>query len=64
MKNKKRKQRPQPSRDFWLDTDCCWFCKNRNGCGGCKVLKKYNKEYGNKKYEYKQKARRNYKYEI
>ena len=57
MKNKRRKQRPQPPRDFWLDTDCCWFCKNRNGCGGCKVLKRYV-------YEYKQKARRNYKYEI
>ena len=57
MKNKKRKQRPQPSRDFWLDTDCCWFCKNRNGCGGCKVLKR-------EVYERKQKARRNYKYEI
>ena len=57
MKNKRRKQRPQPSRDFWLDTDCCWFCKNRNGCGGCKILKRYV-------YERKQKARRNYKYEI
>lgn len=53
MKNKKRKQRPQPSRDFWLNTDCCWFCKNRNGCGGCKVLKR-------EVYEHKCKTRRNY----
>lgn len=55
MKIKKRKQRPEPPKIFWLDTDCCWFCTGakRNGCGGCKVLKKYNREYGNKKYEFK-----------
>ena len=57
MKQKKIKQRPQTPRDFWLDTDCCWACKNRNGCGGCKFLKNYNKEYGNKKYEFKQQTK-------
>lgn len=62
MKDKKRKQRPQPPKIFWLDTDCCWACKNRNGCGGCKFLKKYNKEYGNKKYEFKQQTRIDSKY--
>lgn len=40
-KDKHRKQRPEPPRWFWLDTDCCWKCKNRNGCGGCKFLKQY-----------------------
>lgn len=43
MKAKKRKQRPQPPKYFNLDTDNCWFCKNRNHCGGCKLLKKYSK---------------------
>ena len=43
MSKSKRKQRPQPPKYFWTDTDNCWFCKNRNNCGGCKVLKDYNK---------------------
>ena len=38
-KNKKRKPRPQPPHWYWLDSDNCWQCKNRNGCGGCKFLK-------------------------
>lgn len=40
-KEHKRKPRPEPPKDFFLDTDNCWFCKNRNGCGGCKFLKQY-----------------------
>ena len=52
MKYKIRKQRPQPPQWFWADTDNCWACKNRNGCGGCKFLKRYM--YGTK-----QKTRRN-----
>lgn len=40
----KRKKRPEPPRHFWLDTDDCWFCKNRKGCNGCKILKRYNAE--------------------
>jgi hypothetical protein len=50
MKIKKRKQRPQPPKYFWTDTDCCWFChgKKRNGCGGCKFLKEYNYELKSK----------------
>ena len=55
MKNKIRKQRPQPPQWFAYDTDCCWCCKNRNRCGGCKFLKRYI--YGTK-----QKARRNSKF--
>ena len=37
----KRKVRPQPPHHIWLDVDGCWFCDNRNGCGGCKVMKEY-----------------------
>lgn len=38
---KRRKMRPQPPRYFWPDTDGCWMCENRNGCSGCKFLKRY-----------------------
>jgi hypothetical protein len=37
----KRKVRPQPPRYAWFELDGCWFCKNRKGCGGCKVMKRY-----------------------
>ena len=39
MGKAKRKMRPQPP--FWwtLDNDNCWFCKNRNNCGRCRILK-------------------------
>lgn len=43
MKNKKRKRRPQPPKWFDYNTDNCYKCKNRNGCGGCKFLKRYIK---------------------
>lgn len=39
MGKTKRKPRPQPPKWFWLDTDGCWFCKNRNNCNGCRILK-------------------------
>ena len=51
-KIKYRKARPQPPKYFWLDADNCWFCKNRNNCNGCKVLKKYIKEKGKKRNKY------------
>ena len=53
-KIKYRKARPQPPKYFWLDADNCWFCegKNRNGCNGCKVLKKCVKEKGKKRDKY------------
>lgn len=38
---KKRKMRPEPPKYFWLDVDGCWFCKKKNACDGCKVIKKY-----------------------
>ena len=37
----KRKMRPEPPKYFWPDTDGCWRCKKRNGCSGCKFLKRY-----------------------
>ena len=39
---KRRKQRPQPPKYFNLDTDNCYFCKNKSNCSGCKILKAYN----------------------
>lgn len=41
MKKKRRKIRPQPLWYFSFDTDNCYRCKNKNGCGGCKFLKRY-----------------------
>ena len=40
MGKAKRKMRPQPP--FWwtLDNDNCWFCKKRNNCGRCRILKR------------------------
>lgn len=42
----KRKYRKPPSMPhwFWNDIDGCWFCKNRNGCSNCSVIKKSRKE--------------------
>ena len=41
MKKKIRKKRPEPPWYFYFDTDNCYRCKNKNGCGGCKFLKRY-----------------------
>lgn len=41
MAKKWRKMRPQPPWYFHYDTDGCWCCKNKNGCSGCKFLKRY-----------------------
>ena len=37
----RRKKRPEPPKYFWYDVDGCWFCKKKNACGVCKVLKEY-----------------------
>lgn len=42
MGKAKPKQKPQPPKWFHNDTDGCWFCKNRNACGGCRILKKFS----------------------
>ena len=39
MSKAKRKMRSQPPWWWTLDNDNCWFCKNRNNCGSCKLLK-------------------------
>ncbi len=39
MSRKMRKPRPSPPKWYWLDSDNCWFCKNKNNCGNCKILK-------------------------
>lgn len=40
---------PQMPRWYWLDTDGCWFCKNRNACSNCSIVKRYRKKYFTKK---------------
>ena len=44
-KVKMRKPRPSPPYYYWWDTDNCWNCPDRNGCAGCKRLKRYIAEY-------------------
>lgn len=44
MKPKNRKPKPSQPLWVWRDLDGCWFCKNRNACGSCKVMKKYSAE--------------------
>lgn len=39
MGKAKRKPLPQPPHHWWLTTDGCWFCKNKNNCNSCKALK-------------------------
>lgn len=53
MGKAKRKMRPEPPWWWTLDNDNCWFCKNRNNCGNCKLLKKQRAEERNK-YERKE----------
>ena len=36
-----RKPRPSPPRWVWWDIDNCWFCDNKTGCNGCKIMKEY-----------------------
>lgn len=48
----KRKMRPSPPNWWTFDNDNCWFCKNRNNCNSCKLLKKWknNKQRLKEKY--------------
>ena len=59
MKQKFRKPKPSPPHWYWLDSDNCWDCNNRNNCGGkgCKKLKEI------KAIENERRKRRN-KYEL
>jgi hypothetical protein len=47
-KNAFRKPRPQPPRWYWLDSDGCWWCKNRKNCNSCKVLRQYRRDHSGK----------------
>lgn len=35
-----RKPRPSPPRWYWIESDNCYRCKNRNNCNQCKILKR------------------------
>lgn len=39
-----RKKKPSPPKWMASDTDNCWQCKRKSGCGNCKFLKQYIKE--------------------
>ncbi|HAU87645.1 MAG TPA: hypothetical protein DCW90_19780 [Lachnospiraceae bacterium] len=50
MSNKtKHRKPPEMPYWYWLDTDNCWRCKNRNGCSNCGTVKKYRKKFFQKK---------------
>ena len=51
MGKAKRKPRPSMPSWYWLDNDNCWFCKHRNHCNGCSVLKKDAKKIMSRKYK-------------
>lgn len=34
---------------WWLGQDGCWFCKNRNACSNCSVIRKERKASFGKK---------------
>lgn len=62
MGKDKRKVRPQPPHHVWLDVDGCWFCKKKNACGGCKVMKDHiaNQREKQKRFEKKELKNGNY----
>lgn len=47
--SKKIRKPPSMPYWYWLDTDNCWFCNNRNNCNNCSIIKKYRKKYFPKK---------------
>lgn len=51
MKNIQRKPKPSAPRWYWLDGDDCWWCngKDRHVCGSCKFLRKFARDYKDKK---------------
>lgn len=46
MGKPKRKPRPAMPHWWWLDSDECWFCRNRNNCNQCKVARQSYKSGG------------------
>lgn len=51
MKNIQRKPKPSAGSWYWLEVDGCWWChrKDRHGCGSCKSLRKFKRDYKDKK---------------
>ena len=45
MGKAKHKPRPQPPKWYWLESDGCWNCKNRNNCNQCKRLKIFKRKF-------------------
>lgn len=45
----KYRKAPEMPYWWWLGQDGCWFCKNRNACSNCSVIKKERKKYFGKK---------------
>lgn len=64
MGKAKRKIRPSPPRYFWLDTDNCWCCKNRNACANCGFVKDMLKLYKLEKKRNKQQMLRSREKEL
>lgn len=50
MSKIKYRKPPTMPKWFWWGQDDCWFCKNKNNCSNCSVVKRYRKEcFGNKR---------------
>lgn len=51
MKNIQRKPKPSAPRWYWLEVDGCWWChgKDKHGCGSCKFLRKFKRDYKDEK---------------
>lgn len=43
MSKQKRRKPPAMPRWYWLGQDGCWFCRNKNACSNCSVIKKDRK---------------------
>lgn len=59
MGKAKRKPRPQPPKWYWLDSDDCWCCKNRNNCNQCKRLKQLDTELKKQKEKFDYRVKNN-----
>lgn len=49
MSKRIRKMHPQPPIWWLLDSDDCYFCKNKSNCGGCRILKKVKAQQDRKR---------------
>ncbi len=49
MSRPKHRKPPAMPYWWWLGQDGCWFCKTRNACSNCSVIKKDRKAFFGKK---------------